>query len=53
MLLIKHDSGTYYTPGVDYRVEYKDGESVVTAYDRDGRMIKEHTFKSEVEVSIV
>lgn len=54
MLLIKHDSGAYYTPGVGYGVKQEGSEATVDAYDRDERLIKTHTFKTdEIEVIVL
>lgn len=54
MLLIKHDNGAYYTPGVRYEVSQTENEATVNAYDRDERLIKTHTFKTnEIEVIVL
>ena len=54
MLLIKHDNGMMYTPGVNYNLFRNNSEAVIEAYDRDGKRIKEIKIEStEIEVTIV
>lgn len=51
MLLIKHDKGAYYTPGISYNVFRNNGEAVVETYDRDGRKLRDIKFETnEIEV---